>query len=182
MAKRDFEHGSDESFATPSLITIEGSVSFAAETHTELIQQAEELAAQLDGLDSSDEQRQELANKIKALVTQSFDQRQQTQAAQIEKMMKQLQEAKSRIDQRNSLKDRIIARKVEDIISGQSAQWNAGRASTVFDTIAVGDTIMIHLLGVIPMQSGKQPPQIPEVRVLGSGRIVMGMPPSQWKE
>ncbi|MCS7468066.1 polysaccharide biosynthesis/export family protein [Stieleria sp. ICT_E10.1] len=150
----------------------------ADEDHLKLIQNAETLAAEYRSLENDSDAKSELKSKVKSLIQQSFEARQTAQRNQIQEMRKKLRRAEETLESREVIKDRIIDRKVEDLLSGQAADWKANAApeDQLFDVIGIGDIVAVYLPGVLPFESAKQGPSPPKVTLLDSGRLVTGFP------
>ena len=147
-----------------------------ANAYLPTLKQAEETAETYR--EASADEQPGLKTKVIELVTQSFEVRQRAQTAQLEKMRKKLREAEKAIEAREELKQRIIDRKVEDLLSGQSADWKstAETEAIAFDVIEIGDIVMVYIEGVLPYTPPNQAPAQPPVNVLRSGRIATGFP------
>ncbi|MCO8125209.1 polysaccharide biosynthesis/export family protein [Stieleria sp. TO1_6] len=166
-------------FAMLAMIGASGSLNaLADENYTEFLRQAETIAEQYRDDSADSEQKADQQSEIRSLVTKSFDVRQTSQRKQLEQMREQLQKAEAALDARQTIRDRIIARKVEDLLSGQPADWKAATEKNehAFDVIGMGDTVAIYLEGVVPYNRPNQPPTPPQVNLLKSGRLVTGYP------
>ncbi|QDV46368.1 Polysaccharide biosynthesis/export protein [Stieleria neptunia] len=150
----------------------------ADEDHLKLLGDAEAIAAQYRSSAEGSDAKSELKSKVKSLIQQSFEARQTAQRNQIQEMREKLRRAEETLESREVIKDRIIDRKVEDLLSGQSADWKAKTPAEeqLFDVIGIGDIVAVYLPGVLPFESAKQGPSPPKVTLLDSGRLVTGFP------
>ncbi|WP_182867064.1 polysaccharide biosynthesis/export family protein [Stieleria mannarensis] len=155
--------------------TIQG---LADENHQKLIRDAETIAAEYRSTQGDSDAKAKLKTQVKTLVQQSFDARQTAQHEQIREMREKLRRAEETLENREAIRDRIIDRKVEDLLSGQVADWQANTPSEdeLFDVIGIGDTVAVYLPGVLPMGPAKGPPIPPNVTKMNSGRLVTGFP------
>ena len=161
-----------------AFVLLNATMTYAADGHNKLIREAEKVAREYrDAADGSDD-KIKLKEKVSKLVSDSFDVRQDAQRKQLEKMKQRLKEMEDAVSQREKIRDRIIGRKVEDLLTKQPADWTPNKAEQLatFDIISAGDTVTIHMDGVLPFTPPNQPPPPPQVNVLRSGRIVTGLP------
>ena len=112
----------------------------ADETHTELLRQAETAASKYRDDSNDSDRKSELKSDVRSLVEKSFQVRQASQRKQLQKMRNQLHEAEAALDRREAIRNRIVARKVGDLLSGQSANWKeANKSEPMFDVIGIGN-------------------------------------------
>ncbi|QEF96994.1 Polysaccharide biosynthesis/export protein [Stieleria maiorica] len=150
----------------------------ADENHQKLIRDAESIAAEYRSTQGDSDSKSLLKTKVRTLVEQSFDARQTAQREQIREMREKLRRAEETLENREAIRDRIIDRKVEDLLSEQVADWQANTPpeDEFFDVIGIGDTVAVYLPGILPMGPAKGPPIPPNVTVMNSGRLVTGFP------
>lgn len=150
----------------------------AQDEHRDLLSRAEILAQQYQNVADDPGERSRLREQVQSLVGQSFDARQASQREQIEEMREKLRQAESTLERRVAIRDRIVDRKVEDLLSGQSAEWKPApnEDAQLFDVIAIGDVIAIYLPGVLPMTTPNQPTEQPPVSLMKSGQLITGYP------
>ncbi|MEM9588047.1 MAG: polysaccharide biosynthesis/export family protein, partial [Planctomycetota bacterium] len=148
------------------------------ESHEQLMKQAESAAKKFHAMPNDSPEAAKLKASVKELIAKSFETRQQAQRTQLEAMMAKLTQAQEALKARDAIRDRIISRKVEDLLTNQPADWEtpANQEGELFDVIGHGDTITIYLEGVLPFNPPNQPPGAPPVNILQSGRLVTGFP------
>lgn len=73
-------------------------------------------------------ERSKLTGQLKAAVEKAFDLRQKQQLADVERLEKQLHQARERVDQRQKLRDRIVERRIQSLIGDDELEWNASSA------------------------------------------------------
>lgn len=162
-----------------AVMCVAGSITASADdNHSQLLLEAEALAKQSKDLPDGSNARNELTTKVKFLVEKSFDARQDSQRQQIQQMQKMLRQAETLLEDRAKIRDRIINRKVEDLLSEQTADWTDSNAPNeeLFDVIGIGDIVAVYLPGVLPFDPPNTPTTQPQVNLLGSGRPVTGYP------
>ena len=147
------------------------------ESHQPSLRLAQELAAKYRQLDDEPE-RERLRKEIKELVEHSFRQRQESQRKQLEEMKEKLSTAERSLRQRAAIGDRIIERKVQDLLTDQPADWDrsSDASQAAFDVIGRGDTLVIYMDQILPLRvNGQPPPEIP-INQLPGGELVTGVP------
>ncbi|MEM9828033.1 MAG: polysaccharide biosynthesis/export family protein [Planctomycetota bacterium] len=157
---------------------IAGSQSVIADDADKLLADAEAMATAFEDPELSEEKKTELRKKIRGLLTQSFEKRQADQIAQIESLTQKLDAIRKRFEARKKLAQRIIDRKLEDLVSGVKADWNdpPNGETPAFDTIEVGDVLGVWIEGVLPFNPKDQVPNPPPVYVTASGLPATGFP------
>ncbi|MEM6470201.1 MAG: polysaccharide biosynthesis/export family protein [Planctomycetota bacterium] len=151
-------------------------VTHAQRDHEQLLQKAERAAEAFRAAEEST--KPSLKDNVEKLVGESFDARQAEQLEKLEAMRKTLEETKQAIESRQELRERIVARKVEDLLTGRKADWlpNQPKPTKSYDLIKPGDMLMIHIEGILPFTPPGQAVIPPPVHVLESGRLVLGFP------
>ena len=136
------------------------------------------LMAEACKLSEIGEARQEVAEKLK----QAFDLRQEMQRQEVAAARAELDEIERRINEREKMKDAIVRRKVEDMMSGKDLSWSANLeqerdgANLAALRIRPGDIVALYLDGVLPFTPPNAPPTPPPVTKLDSGAVVTGYP------
>ncbi|MEM0926451.1 MAG: polysaccharide biosynthesis/export family protein, partial [Planctomycetota bacterium] len=148
----------------------------AQDDHEDLLRQAEQAAEQFQS--ASGEDKSQLQKRIEAMVAKSFDARQALQQQQLAAMQNKLEQTKKAIEARQSLRERIIERKVEDLLTGQAADWQPGdlKPAKSFGIIQPGDFLMMEIPGILPYTPPNETAPAKPVHILESGKMAVGYP------
>jgi hypothetical protein len=144
-----------------------------------LMHQVSQLIEQYRELEPGSEEAQLLQKQLRKSLSQAFESRQAQQREELKTLREQLDSAQQRLDQREELMERIVERKLEDVLQGASAEWPEHDSSNsdklAFDVIEAGDTVAVYIASILPPQ-GPQQQSSPPITSLPSGRVVTGFP------
>ncbi|MEM9828034.1 MAG: polysaccharide biosynthesis/export family protein [Planctomycetota bacterium] len=140
--------------------------------------EAQKLVDQLEDKSNSETQRAELKKQVRALLVRSFEKRQADQRKQMEDLEQKLREVRQRWEARQEIAERIVDRKLEDLISGVQADWEGRPAKSriSFDWIEAGDIVALYIEGVLPFNPPGVPPSPPPVNQTTDGIPYLGFP------
>ena len=109
-----------------SLLSIRGKKTEYIEAERE----AAELAAQVRNADNDSPERQALESKLKKAVEEVFDLRQKSQEKEVETLRKRLEKVNASLQKRIQLRDKIIARRIDDLLEQDALRWEADPPAT----------------------------------------------------
>jgi hypothetical protein len=146
-----------------------------------VIHRADELAEQYRDLERGSKEAQRLQEQLRNSLSQAFQLRQAQQRAELKTLREQLESAEQRLSQREELMDRIVERKLEDLLQGANADWPENDSGVLdkqlaFDVIEVGDTVAVYIDSILPPHGPQQRQSAPPITTLPSGRVVSGFP------
>ncbi len=149
--------------------------------YDDLMQHAIKLAEQYRDLKPESEEAQRIQEQLHHSLSQAFECRQAQQREELKTLREQLESAEQRLNQREKLMDRIVERKLEDMLEGANAEWpEQGLGDVdeqlVFDVIEAGDTVAVFIDSILPPHAPQQRQSTPPITALPSGRVVSGFP------